>query len=627
MTDEDWAHPDPHILGMLLYGRATDAVDERGRPTFGETMLVLMNGGAHTRYVTLPKMETQGRWELILNTARPGATGSPTQGLRLGSHSLIALRFPESARRARSMRVPSSTYRLQLRAEFGFEDAAAIVPYLAALGVGDVYASPILASTSGSPHGYDGIDPTRIDEGRGGRAGFESLVAATQANGLGMLVDIVPNHLATSEQNRWWWDVLRRGRESTHARVFDIDWDAPGLGGKLLLPVLGRPLADVLEDGELTVDLEDPRGPVVRYFEHAFPLASYTEMLDLPLAELLELQHYVLADWREAAARINYRRFFDIADLVSLHQEDAAVFAATHAAILGLIADGSITGLRIDHVDGLADPAGYLERLHDATDGIYVVVEKILAADEDLPEDWPVAGTTGYEVLDAIGSVFVDAEGANELESLQARVAGVGRRSTRSRSRPSARSWRRAFPAICAPSPARSRRPGPPTSRRSRRSRRSSTSTGRTAATACRSATPIAPASPGRSTARADRCPTMRSTAWARSCWRALSRGAALAAALGPGCGQGSRGHRDLPLPRPRLAERGGRRPRRVPAHDLGPASQARHARTAVAGRADAALDARHQAQRGHPRPHRRALGPLGALRGGRDAPRRASRR
>ena len=199
----------------------------------------------------------------------------------------------------------------------------------------------------------------------------------------------------------------------------------PGSDGKLFLPVLGKPLADVIGDGELSIDLEDPRGPVLRYFERAFPLASYTEMLDLPLAELLELQHYRLADWRDGPQLINYRRFFDITDLVSLHQEDPEVFSSTHAAILALIRDGSITGLRIDHVDGLADPAGYLQRLHDATDGIYVVVEKILAADEDLPEDWPVAGTTGYEVLDAIGSVFVDAEGANELESLQARVAGI----------------------------------------------------------------------------------------------------------------------------------------------------------------------------------------------------------
>ncbi len=323
------------------------------------------------------------------------------------------------------MRIPSSTYRLQLRAEFGFADAAEIVPYLASLGIGDLYASPILASVAGSPHGYDGIDPTRIDEPRGGSSGFRALVAATQAHGLGLLADIVPNHLATSEQNRWWWDVMRRGRESTHARAFDIEWDAPGLDGKLLLPVLGKPLADALKDGELTVDTGDPRGPVVRYYDHAFPLAAYTDMLDLPLPDLLALQHYRLADWREASEHVNYRRFFDISDLVSLHQEDPSVFDATHAAILGLIADGSITGLRIDHVDGLADPAGYLERLHEQTGGIYVVVEKILAADEDLPADWPVAGTTGYEVLDAIGSVLVDAEGAGELESLQARVAGI----------------------------------------------------------------------------------------------------------------------------------------------------------------------------------------------------------
>ena len=218
------------------------------------------------------------------------------------------------------MRVPTSTYRLQLRREFGFEDAAAIIPYLAALGVGDVYASPILASTSGSTHGYDGIDPTRIDEPRGGSAGFRALVDAARASGLGMLADIVPNHLATSEQNRWWWDVLRRGRESTHARIFDIAWDAPGLDGKLFLPVLGKPLAEVIADGELSIDLDDPRGPVLRYFERAFPLAAYTEMLELPFAELLELQHYRLADWRDGPHLINYRRFFDITDIVSLHQ-------------------------------------------------------------------------------------------------------------------------------------------------------------------------------------------------------------------------------------------------------------------------------------------------------------------
>jgi malto-oligosyltrehalose synthase len=320
-------------------------------------------------------------------------------------------------------RVPTSTYRLQLREEFGFARAAALAPYLAALGVGDVYASPILASASGSAHGYDGIDPTRIDDERGGEDGFRALVEAVHAHELGLLVDIVPNHLATSEQNGWWWDVQRDGRRSPHAATFDIDWDAPGLDGRLLLPVLGGPLADVLAAGELTLDRDDPRGPVVRYYDRAFPVAPGTE--SLPIAGLVAAQHYELADWRDGPERINYRRFFDITDLVSLHQENPAVFDATHRAILALVADGSITGLRVDHVDGLADPAGYLAQLHAAAPGLYVVVEKILAADEDLPESWPVAGTTGYEFLDAIGSVLVDARGASELDALFARVTGV----------------------------------------------------------------------------------------------------------------------------------------------------------------------------------------------------------
>ncbi len=234
----------------------------------------------------------------------------------------------------------------------------------------------------------------------------------------------MPNHLATSEQNGWWWDVLRRGRASAHAAAFDIDWEAPGLDGRLLLPVLGGPLADVLTAGELTLALDDPRGPVVRYYERSFPLADAPDPRTTPLAELLAAQHYRLADWREASEHGNYRRFFDITDLVSLHQEDPAIFDATHRTILGLVEEGAITGLRIDHVDGLADPAGYLERLSAAAPGLYVVVEKILAADERLPA-WPVAGTTGYEVLDAIGSVLVDAGGATELEALFARVAGV----------------------------------------------------------------------------------------------------------------------------------------------------------------------------------------------------------
>ena len=190
------------------------------------------------------------------------------------------------------------------------------------------------------------------------------------------------------------------------------------------MPVLGGPLAEVIAAGELTVDHDDPRGPSCATSSAAFPLARDTEAT-AARASCSTRSTTCSPTGARRPERINYRRFFDITDLVSLRQEDPEVFDATHATILDLIADGSITGLRIDHVDGLADPAGYLARLEAATNGIYVVVEKILAADESLPDGWPVAGTTGYEALDAIGSVLVDAGGAGELEALQARVAGI----------------------------------------------------------------------------------------------------------------------------------------------------------------------------------------------------------
>ena len=526
------------------------------------------------------------------------------------------------------MRLPTSTYRLQLRTEFGFEDAARIVPYLAALGVGDIYSSPILASVSGSPHGYDGIDPTRIDEPRGGSAGFRALAAAAAESGLGMLVDIVPNHLATSEQNRWWWDVLRRGRESPHARVFDIDWEAPGLDGKLLLPVLGKPLHEALRDGELSIDLEDPRGPVLRYFDRSFPLASYTEMLDLPLPDLLELQHFRLADWREGPRLINYRRFFDITDLVSLHQEDPEVFAATHATVLALIRDGSITGLRIDHVDGLADPADYLRRLHDATHGLYVVVEKILAGDEDLPEDWPVAGTTGYEVLDAIGSVFVDAEGANELEALQARVAGIAA--------PFHEIAIAAKREIMASS-----FPGDLQAVARALEERGDGDIEAIAAITAQLDVYRTYGGTGVPFSDADRARVARAIERARGSapdealdrvGRVLLEGSAPVVRrwqqlTGP---VAAKGVEDTAIYRfPALVSQNevGADPGCGSADDLRPASSPRRPCPQLAGVADAALDARHQAQRGHTRAHRRAGRALRALRGDRREARRPPRR
>src|SRR6266545_8420029 len=338
------------------------------------------------------------------------------------------------------MRVPTSTYWLQFGPEFGFGDARRLVGYLRALGVGDLYASPLLRPRSGSAHGYDVVDPTRLNPDLGGRDGFEALAGDLGARGMGVLLDIVPNHMATSDQNPWWWDALKHGRRSAHASFFDIDWGAGG--GQVLAPVLGGPFGQVLEAGEIRLELTGDGEPVVRYGDHRFPVdpSSYRGAPeDLPalngrpgdpgsfdmLEALLNRQHYRLADWRIAAREIDYRRFFDISDLVSLRMEDPAVFEAWHELVLELVRRGQVTGLRVDHVDGLADPAGYLRRLQAAiaerTGGNgHVVAEKILGRDESLREDWPVAGTTGYEFADLAEGLFVDRGGAERIERAHA---------------------------------------------------------------------------------------------------------------------------------------------------------------------------------------------------------------
>ena len=233
--------------------------------------------------------------------------------------------------------------------------------------------------------------------------------------GLGVIVDIVPNHMAIpvpESLNRPLWAVLRDGPDSEFASWFDVDWAAED--GRLLLPVLGGPLDDCL--GDLTVArLTGPGGtePVLRYFDHVFPLRPDTETL--PLADLLAEQYYRLADWRLAATELNWRRFFDISSLIAVRVEDPEVFEATHAVILGLVADGLIDGLRVDHPDGLADPRGYLRRLAERTGGRWVCTEKILSGGERLPADWPCAGTTGYDSLGAVGGLFLDPAGAQPL--------------------------------------------------------------------------------------------------------------------------------------------------------------------------------------------------------------------
>ncbi|PSM37682.1 malto-oligosyltrehalose synthase [Streptomyces dioscori] len=301
--------------------------------------------------------------------------------------------------------VPTATYRLQLQPDFPFAAAAQAVPYLAGLGVSHLHLSPVLEAVPGSGHGYDVVDPARVREELGGEAGLRALSRTAREHGLGLVLDIVPNHMAMSPRhNHPLWEVLREGPDSPYARWFDIDWAAQG--GRVLLPVLGAPVGAVT--GDLVVD-----GDVLRYHDHAFPLRAGTA--ELPLPELLDAQWYRLAWWRLARTELNYRRFFSISELIGVRVEDPEVFDATHGKILQLLDEGVVDGLRIDHPDGLADPDAYLRRLHEATGGRWTVVEKILADGEPLPAAWPVAGTTGYDALRHIDGVLTDPAGAGEL--------------------------------------------------------------------------------------------------------------------------------------------------------------------------------------------------------------------
>lgn len=309
--------------------------------------------------------------------------------------------------------VPTATYRLQLQPAFPFEAAAAAVPYLASLGVSHLHLSPVLEAVPGSTHGYDVVDHARVREELGGEEGLRALARTAREHGLGLVVDIVPNHMAMSPRhNRALWEVLRQGPESPFARWFDIDWEAGS--GQLLVPVLGGPLGSVLDD--LKVD-----GDGLRYHEHVLPLRDGTR--DLPLPQLLDAQWYRPVWWRLARTELNYRRFFSVSELIGVRVEDPVVFEATHAKILQLLHEGVVDGLRVDHPDGLADPGGYLRRLHEATGGRWTVVEKILADGEPLPADWPVAGTTGYDALRHVDGVLLDPAGAEELTEHYRRFA------------------------------------------------------------------------------------------------------------------------------------------------------------------------------------------------------------
>ena len=422
------------------------------------------------------------------------------------------------------MRIPVATYRLQFNRGFRFTDARDLVPYLASLGITDLYASPLLQARQGSTHGYDVTDPMRLNPEIGAAEDFDLLVEQLRRFGMGLLLDIVPNHMAASSDNPWWVDVLENGLHSVYASFFDVDWSGATQAReeKIPLPLLGRPYGSVLENQELLPGL-DEEGLHVRYAGMRLPLepGSYrailshrirtleqglgtahpafrglVELLDaiqrLPggtaasperleerhrekerikhrlwqlyvthleikrfldenlrifagakgdpssferLDALLAKQPYRLGFWRVVREQTNYRRFFDVSDLICLRVEDSAVFEAGHALILALAKGEKVTGLRVDHVDGLLDPLGYLRRLQNriagAPDGeaapprFYVVAEKILVGDEALPADWPVCGTTGYEFARAVNGVFVDRGGMTRLDAITAAFTGA----------------------------------------------------------------------------------------------------------------------------------------------------------------------------------------------------------
>ena len=327
--------------------------------------------------------------------------------------------------------IPTATYRIQFRNGMTFDRVASLVPYLKQLGISHLYASPIFTATSDSTHGYDVTDANEIEPSIGGREGFDRMVAALKAAGLGLILDIVPNHMAASLENAWWRDVIENGEQSRYARHFDIDWSRP-----LTLPFLGDTFEAVLENGEIAVKPDPQSGkPAFAYYESFYPLcpASWEgreqEVLALTdntqIAELHARQPWRLMSWRDAPRDLSYRRFFEITGLVGVRVEEDAVFDDTHRLILALVHSGAVDGLRVDHVDGLADPKAYLERLRrEVGPACYLTVEKILGEGEQIPADWPISGTTGYEFMASLSDALVDGSKLTALRHAYDDVVG-----------------------------------------------------------------------------------------------------------------------------------------------------------------------------------------------------------
>src|ERR1044071_247572 len=379
-------------------------------------------------------------------------------------------------------RVPRATYRVQFNAGFTFRDARDIAPYLAELGISDIYASPILKARKGSTHGYDVVDANALNPELGTEEDFNALHEELQRLGIGLLLDVVPNHMAASGENAWWMSVLENGPQSRFFNYFDIDWNS--VTQKLLLPILGRPYGEILDSREIRLGF-DRDGFFFPYYDKRLPLApaSYrlvlqpslsNDAMNVELRELLEevakrnskllkeklwqfyesdddlraaveravdaatghidalaavldAQWYRLAYCRIASEKINSRRFFDVTDLVGLRVEDLEVFEARNRRTLELIAEGKVTGLRIDHIDGLYDPIGYLRKLQlrVGDDKFYIVLEKILGHGEELPAAFPVDGTTGYDFVSKAYALIVEPAGLAELDDFYRRFTGL----------------------------------------------------------------------------------------------------------------------------------------------------------------------------------------------------------
>jgi (1->4)-alpha-D-glucan 1-alpha-D-glucosylmutase len=312
------------------------------------------------------------------------------------------------------VRLPLSTYRLQITADFDLDAAAGVLDYVTALGADWLYLSPLLAAEDGSDHGYDVIDHSTVDPVRGGREGLLRLANRATDAGRGILVDIVPNHVgvATPRRNAWWWDLLSGGQSSRFAEAFDVDWEAGD--GRILLPVLG--------DGDDELDRLQIVGDELHYLDNRYPIAPGSADDGADAREVHSRQHYELVNWRRADTDLNYRRFFAVNSLAGIRVDVPWVFEESHREIVRWVREGLVHGLRVDHPDGLADPGGYLDALRLATGGAYVLVEKILEGSEQLPASWATRGTTGYDALGDFDRILVDPSGESTLDALEARL-------------------------------------------------------------------------------------------------------------------------------------------------------------------------------------------------------------